>query len=106
MIPIRGRVYRADIGYGLKPFLVVSNNRRNRALDSSLAVRLTTTAKPEMPSIIRLSHNEAFAGSVLCDDITPLYHDELREDLGALSRGAMMLVARGLAHALGVDDPA
>ena len=41
--PLRGQVYRADIGFGPKPWLVVSNNHRNRALSDLLAVRITTT---------------------------------------------------------------
>jgi mRNA-degrading endonuclease toxin of MazEF toxin-antitoxin module len=54
IIPVRGLVYRADLGYGLKPFLVVSNNARNQKLDSCLMVRLTATKKPELTSIVQL----------------------------------------------------
>lgn len=97
---VRGRVYRADLGNGLKPFLVVSNNQRNRNLESVLAVRLTTTVKPVMPSIVELGSTEVFVGRVLCDDIVALYEDEVKADLGALSRGAMAQVKTGLAHAL------
>jgi mRNA interferase MazF len=39
--PLRGQVYRADLGFGAKPWLVVSNNDRNRALSDLLAVRIT-----------------------------------------------------------------
>lgn len=102
MIPARGRVYQADIGYGLKPFLVVSNNQRNRQLDSVIAVRLTTSVKPEMPSIVVLGSAEPFVGRVLCDDIVPLYKDEIKADLGALSRSAMEAVGLALAHALSI----
>lgn len=98
---VRGRVYRADIGHGLKPFLVVSNNKRNRNFQNALAVRLTTTVKPEMPSIVVLTYPDPFVGRVLCDDIVEIYADEVKEDLGALSRGSMEQVSRGLAHALG-----
>ncbi len=41
--PLRAQVYRADIGFGPKSWLVVSNNHRNRALSDLLAVRITTT---------------------------------------------------------------
>ncbi|CAN5876747.1 hypothetical protein BH09ACT7_BH09ACT7_54460 [soil metagenome] len=47
--PARGQVYRADIGFGAKPWLVVSNNRRNTALSDLLAVRITTTTKHAIP---------------------------------------------------------
>jgi mRNA-degrading endonuclease toxin of MazEF toxin-antitoxin module len=43
--PLRGQVYRADIGFGPKPWLVVSNNHRNRALSDLLAVRITITER-------------------------------------------------------------
>lgn len=102
MIPARGRIYRADIGYGSKPFLVVSNNQRNRNLDSVLAVRMTTSPKPDMPSIVVLGPGEPVVGRVLCDDVVPLFKDEIGADLGALSRNAMTQVAQALAHALGI----
>lgn len=102
MIPARGRVYRADLGNGLKPFLIVSNNHRNRALDSALAVRLTTSVKPQIDSIVELDRHDPLVGRALCDDIVVIYRDELRDDLGALSRATMTKVAAGLAHALAI----
>jgi hypothetical protein len=56
LIPVRGRCYlarRAGIP-DPKPFLVVSGNRRNQALTSVLAVRITTAAKRPPPSIAEL----------------------------------------------------
>ncbi|MFG3229677.1 type II toxin-antitoxin system PemK/MazF family toxin [Kitasatospora sp. NPDC048194] len=101
IVPVRGVVYRADAGYGLKPFLVVSNNARNQKLDDCLAVRLTTTAKPELASIVKLGPADGgLVGSVLCDDIVVLYREELRESLGALSATTMVKVAAGLRAAL------
>lgn len=96
----RGRIYRADIGYGLKPFLVVSNNRRNAQLQDVLAIRLTTSVKPEMPSIVVLDPADPMGGRALCDDVVPLFKDEIKEDLGAVTRATMQRVSRGLAHAL------
>jgi mRNA interferase MazF len=101
IIPVRGLVYRADVGYGPKPFLVVSNNTRNQNLSDCLAVRLTTTPKPDLPSIVKLESADApLIGSVCCDDITALYRDELKEQLGALSLGTIMRVATALKAAL------
>lgn len=102
MIPARGRVYRADLGYGLKPFLVVSNNRRNAALDSCLAVRITTSVKPEMTSIVVLDANDPVVGRVLCDDLVTLYRDEIRDDLGGVCAKTMASTRTGLLHALGL----
>ena len=56
VIPVRGRVYWADLGHGEKPWVVVSNNARNRALESVLAVRVTTTMSgPDLPTIVPLT---------------------------------------------------
>ncbi|MFZ5870584.1 MAG: type II toxin-antitoxin system PemK/MazF family toxin, partial [Actinomycetota bacterium] len=72
---VRGRVYGAQLSHidGEKYYLVVSNNARNRQLQSALAVRLTTTPKPDLASIVTLSPPEVFSGSVVCDDIVELY---------------------------------
>jgi mRNA interferase MazF len=99
-VPIRGRVYMADIGAGRKPWLIVSNNARNRQLDSCLAVRITTTPKPRMGSIVELGADDPVVGRVLCDDIAVLYRDELLEDRGALAPSTMRAVADGLRVAL------
>ena len=99
---MRGRVYAARLSHLRedKYFLVVSNNRRNQHLPQVLAVRLTTTPKPSLPSIVALGPSEVVTGNVVCDDIVEIWQDEVRRDLGALSRPAMEAVARGLAAAL------
>lgn len=102
---LRGRIYAATINenVGEKYFLIVSNNLRNRALGSALAVRLTTTPKPPIPSIVRLDGPDSpFAGSVLCDDIVELWDGEGR-DLGALRAKTMTRVNAALASALALD---
>ena len=102
---VRGRVYAAKLAHldAEKYFLVVSNNRRNKNLQQVLAVRLTTTPKPAIPSIVSLSAPEVFVGSVVCDYIVEIYQDEVRRDLGALSPRAMSAVGAGLAAALGLS---
>ena len=99
---VRGRVYAARLSNLAedKYFLVVSNNRRNRSLPQVLAVRLTTSPKPTIRSIVELGASEVFEGRMVCDDIVELWEDEIRRDLGALSRPAMARVERGLAAAL------
>lgn len=98
--PVRGRLYWADIGFGRKPWLVVSNNHRNRALGDCLAVRLTTTKKESRPTVIPLGPADPLVGWVLCDEITLLYGEDLAEDAGALSFATMTSVAAGLKAAL------
>lgn len=96
LIPVRGRVYMADIGSGRKPWLIVSNNARNRALSDCLAVRITTSVQPDLATIIELDCNDPLVGRVLCDDVALLYRDDLDEDRGVLSPQTMMKVAAGL----------
>jgi mRNA interferase MazF len=100
--PVRGRVYMADLGNGRKPWLIVSNNARNRALGDCLAVRITTSVKPDLPSIVQLGPADPLAGRVLCDDIALLYREDLEEDRGALTLATMMKVATGLRAALAI----
>lgn len=84
-----------------KLFVIVSNNQRNRNLGDVLGARLTTTAKPSIPSIVELE-SEALAGRVVCDDILPLYEDEIVAVIGALSVRTMRAINLALAAALGI----
>lgn len=53
--PMRGQVYRVEINkHGPKPYVIVSNNSRNRRLDSVLAVRVTTTDRSQLPTAVPL----------------------------------------------------
>jgi mRNA interferase MazF len=99
--PLRGQVYSVDLGHGRKPWLVVSNNARNRNLESVLAARITTTRKHrELPTVIPLGADDPLVGFVLCDDIVQLYRDELTRPQGALSPPTVKAVSDGLRIAL------
>lgn len=101
--PVRGRLYRADVGFGKKPWLVVSNNARNSALEECLVVRITTTSKhQELPSRVALGQNDPLQGFVVCDDLGPMYLDQIEEDLGALSLNTMVQVGAALRHVLAI----
>ncbi len=99
---LRGRVYRAlPVGFETDHyFVVVSNNRRNRALSSVLAVRLTTANKPVLPSIVEVPSGEVLSGRAACDDIYELWDDEVRQDLGAFRPATMAAIDDGLRAAL------
>jgi mRNA interferase MazF len=104
---LRGRIYRAHLSHigDDKFFLVVSNNRRNRAFQNVLAVRLTTTPpRDSRPAMVALGREEIVTGWVSCDDIEALYDDEVRADLGAVTPAAMQRVEAGLRAALGMTD--
>ena len=102
---LRGRIYRARIP-GVKSdkyFVVVSNNARNRALGTALAVRLTTSSKPSIASIVELPAGEVMGGGrAVCDDIVELWDDDVKEDVGAVSAQTMRAIDDGLKAALGL----
>ena len=67
---LRGRIYRAHLSHigADKFFLVVSNNRRNRAFEQVLAVRLTTTPpRDDRPAMVPLGPEEVMTGWVSCE---------------------------------------
>lgn len=99
MTPLRGQVYRCDVGHGPKPWLIVSNNPRNRHTADVLAIRLTTTAR-RLPTWVALSANDPLVGYANADNIETLGKDELGDYLGALSVRTMRLVNQALALAL------
>jgi mRNA interferase MazF len=101
---VRGQIYWAtfNAALGRKPWLVVSNNARNRNLSDVLVARITTTPKPRTSSIVEIPAGECVTGSILCDDIIAMYEDDKPELAGALSPGTMRDVDRALAAALGL----
>lgn len=102
---MRGRIYRARLAHigADKFFVVVSNNRRNRAFEQVLAARLTTTLpRAGRPAMVALGPGEVMAGWVSCDDIETLYDDEVRADLGAVTAAAMRDIEAGLRAAFGM----
>jgi mRNA interferase MazF len=104
---LRGRIYRAGLSHigEDKYFLVVSNDRRNRAFEQVLAVRLTTT-KPRdgRPAMVEIGPDEVMTGWASCDDIETVYDDEVRADLGAVTAQTMRRVEGGLRAALGMSE--
>jgi mRNA interferase MazF len=97
--PQRGQVYRCDLGYGLRSWLVVSNNSRNRLLDDVIAIRLTTTVR-DLPTWVKLSPADPLTGYANADCIEQLGKDEIGEYLGALSPASMRSVNQALVIAL------
>ena len=104
---LRGRIYRARLTHigEDKFFLVVSNNRRNRAFEQVLAARLTTTPpRAERPAMVSLGPGEIMKGWVSCDDVETIYDDEVQADVGAIKVSTMRRVEAGLRAALGMAD--
>jgi len=110
VVPQRGRIYLAPLGdesdtnVENKFWLCVSNNERNPRLEEFIAVRLTTTRRPRLPTWVALrSQDKPWAGSVACDDIGPIYRDQVIKDAGALSSATMRRVETALLIVLGID---
>jgi mRNA interferase MazF len=103
---MRGQVYRATLTekIGPKPYVIVSNNVRNRRLDSVLAVRITTTDKHHIPTAVHLNSSDPLVGFALADDIVEVYKDELESGiyLGSLSPNTLMALNVALTQALGI----
>lgn len=98
---MRGQAYRVDLGHGSKPWVILSNNARNRNLDTVLAARITTTGKnAHVPTVVPLAAADPLEGFVLVDDIVQLYHDELTTSLGSLSSPTMQEISKALRIAL------
>jgi mRNA interferase MazF len=104
MTPVRGQVYRCDLGYGPGLWLIVSNNSRNRHTADVLAIRLTTTAR-QLPTWVPLSASDPLGGYANADNIETLGKDELGNYLGALSVTTMTRVNTALAMALALPAP-
>jgi mRNA interferase MazF len=72
-------------------------------LKQVLAIRLTTTKKPAISSIVEIPQGEVFSGRAVCDDIVEIWEDEVRRDLGALTPKTMTHIEQGLKAALGLS---
>ncbi len=90
-----------DLGFGRKPWVIISNNQRNKALDDVLAARITTTPKANLPTAVKLPVGEVVTGWILTDHISLLYTDELTAPIGALPPQVM----RQLSDALRIAIP-
>ena len=90
---------------GERPFVVVSNNVRNRNLDSVICARVSTSPnRPvDIPSIVPIQDRGAVVGKVLCDDLVPIFKTRLKRLQGALPPHVMTAVDAGLRSALDCD---
>jgi mRNA interferase MazF len=102
---MRSEVFFVDLGeIGRKPFVVVSNNQRNRALTTVLGVRITTTNRHiHIETVVPLGPDCGdLAGWALCDDIEKLWRDELGNPAGVIGVRTMTAVNAGLRTAFAV----
>ncbi|MFC9433849.1 type II toxin-antitoxin system PemK/MazF family toxin [Nocardia sp. NPDC057030] len=101
--PVRGQIYRVDVGYGLKPWVVVSNNRRNRLLSDVLVARITTTDKHGMlPTWVGLTPTDPLVGHIVTDCLEQVDRADLGALLGTVSPGTVMAMNAALKLALAI----
>jgi mRNA interferase MazF len=101
----RGSVWQYDFEEGAapKPAVIVSNNGRNHSRWPVVhVVRVTAAPKEPRSTIVSVPGGECVKGSVLCDDLYPVYKEDLGKQLGALSPGVMREVDNGLRAMLGL----
>jgi mRNA interferase MazF len=95
----RGSVWQYDFEEGAapKPAVIVSNNGRNHSRWPVVhVVRVSTVPKDPRPTIVAVPGGECVKGSILCDDLYPVYKEHLGKQLGALSPGVMRQIDNGL----------
>jgi mRNA interferase MazF len=98
---LRGQLFWVDLGHGSKPWLIVSNNARNRNLETVIAARVTTTSKnAALPTVVPLATVDPLSGYVLADDLVQFYHDELTKSAGAVTGPTMTAISAALRIAL------
>lgn len=101
----RGSVWHYDFEEGAapKPAVIVSANGRNQSRWPVVhVVRVTSAPKDPRPTVISVPVGECIKGSVLCDELYPVYKDELGKQLGALTPGLMRRIDNGLRAMLGL----
>lgn len=110
--PLRGQVFFLDLGYGygVHPYVIVSENRRNRSAKGDyLAVELTTTPltphREHLRELVELRNSRPIIGTAKCGDIHTLEDRDLelhRGQPGQIATADMSAVDAGLRHALGL----
>ena len=82
----------------------MSNNARNRGLDTALAVPITTTGRhANLPTVVEMPAGECVTGWAKCDNLIEVWPDEAVADHpeGILLQKTMRAIEQGLAAALG-----
>ena len=75
----RGEVYSVDVGgaAGRHFYVIVSNDTRNRLLDTVLGAMVTSTDKSKVPSAVELSDEDPVNGWVVADVLDSLWDSEV-----------------------------
>lgn len=102
----RGQVYLAkhpDLE-DKKYFLVVSNNKRNRNLNTVLCVRITSTSKAGIPTCVPIPNHDGLTGYIVCDDVYMFMDYELEHPTTSFTDKIMVEVERALKLVFSIRD--
>jgi mRNA interferase MazF len=102
---LRGQVYSVDVGgdRGRHYFVIVSNNQRNKNLNTVLGVMVTSTDKSGIPSAVQLTYQDPVQGYVVADIIEELWENEVvGTPKGVVSPATMAALNEALRIALGL----
>lgn len=104
--PLRGQVWWFHAGgqRGRRPYVIVSNNDRNRRLDSVLGVMITTTDKSEIPTAVQMTHQDPVEGYAVTDFIEELWKDEAKRPAGSVAAGTLLKLNNALKIALAIPN--
>ena len=85
-------------------YVIVSNNERNKRIDSVLGVVVTSTDKSGIPSAVRLSDGDPVDGLIVADIVEELWDYEVAgHPVGFLTRKTMDSLNAALRIALGLQ---
>lgn len=86
--PRRGDIYIADLdgGFGVRPAVIIQNNKGNHFSDTVIVVPITSRRKKWMPTHVRISSASGLRtpGTALCEHILTIPQYDLRKYIGSI----------------------
>lgn len=110
----RGEIYWADLDPvvgseqgGVRPVVVIQNNKGNRSATTVIVAALTTREKRPLPVHVPVSAQESGlqrGATVLTEQVRTLEKSRLGRRIGRMTDDAMRRIDRALACALGTEE--
>ncbi|MBP3542142.1 MAG: type II toxin-antitoxin system PemK/MazF family toxin [Clostridia bacterium] len=111
----RGEIYMAQLDPvvgseqgGVRPVLIIQNDRGNRYAPTVIAVPLTTSStKPPLPTHVKLDAGAGGlkqASTVLCEQVRTLEKTRLGRFIGKLEKSLVEKVEKALLCSLDMDE--
>lgn len=99
-----GHIYRVRLEQDVTVLgIIVSNNRLNATYDEYITAQVAGSKEHDgTAGSVRLKSGDPAFGYIICRDIGMVLHEELEEDLGAVSLETQVEVERALRQVLGL----